>query len=132
MASSAYEIRFARHMEALRRFAAREGHCDVPYAHVEDVDGDEVALGRWTTYVRMRKRAGKIPASRIAQLSTVPGWTWEPRRPGPAPQSERNRLMRKLRAEGVSLSVLAERFGLSKQRVYQLTAGVKPADRNEP
>lgn len=127
MASSAYEIRFARHMEALRQFAAREGHCEVPYSHIERVGDDDVALGRWAAYIRMRRRAGKVSASRLAQFSMVPGWSWEPRRPGPPPQSDRNKMMRKLRAEGVSLSVIAERFGLSKQRVYQLTAGVKPA-----
>lgn len=129
MIRSAYESRFQQHLGALQNFVAREKHCNVPYSHVED----GLHLGRWVAYIRSRRRKdleGGGEASRVARkripdryveaLEMVPGWDWAARRPGPAPKTGRNAEIRELRRNGVSLGVIAETYGLSKQRVHQL------------
>lgn len=120
---SAYESRFNHNLGALRAYAMREGHCNVPYVHVEQVDGRDVALGRWVAYLRTRYRSGRMNASRVALLQTVPGWYWEVRKPGPKPKADRNGEIAMLRSQGVSLAAIAETYGISKQRVHQLTKG---------
>ena len=131
MTPTAYENRFTRHVAALRCFVQREGHCRVPYAHIEAYDGEQVALGRWTTYIRKRHQTGKLSEARVAMFAIIPGWAWESRKPGPPPQIARNREIKKLRESGLSLSAIAEAYGLSKQRIYQLTAGVKPTNKEQ-
>jgi hypothetical protein len=116
-----YEWRFARHLGALTAYVAREGHTNVPYAHRERCADDEVALGRWVAYVRSRARAGRLAPDQAAQLEAVPGWHWQRRRPGPAPQHARNAEIRELRAASISLGVIADTYGLSKQRIFQIT-----------
>lgn len=116
MAKSVYESRFETHLGALRTFALREGHCNVPYAHSEG----SIPLGRWVAYVRTRNRRGRLSDAHASALETVPGWSWEQRRPGPQPKTDRNEEIRMLRRSGVSLSVIAETYGLSKQRIHQL------------
>lgn len=117
---NAYQSRFDKNLEALRQYAMREGHCHVPYVHVEDHGGREVPLGRWVAYLRTRYRSGHLNASRAAALQGVPGWYWDVRKPGPKPKGERNAEIRMLRSQGVSLATLAETYGLSKQRIHQL------------
>lgn len=127
MAKSAYESRFEKHIGALQNFAVREGHCNVPYVHVED----GIQLGRWVAYVRSRRRKDLSGTSGhsghqllsdryVEALDRVPGWSWEARRPGPAPKTDRNAEIRALRKQGVSLGMIAETYGLSKQRIHQL------------
>lgn len=122
---SAYESRFNHNLGALRQYASREGNCDVPYAHIEQYDGRDVPLGRWVAYLRTRYRSGSLNASRAASLETVAGWYWDLRKPGPRPKSDRNEEIRMLRAQGVSLATIAETYGLSKQRIHQLTGKIK-------
>mgnify|MGYP006277571335 CR=1 FL=1 len=126
MSKTAYESRFDDHLGALQTFRIREGHCNVPYAHVEN----GIALGRWVAYVRSRYRKDMTgengPTRRLLSerhtqaLSLIPGWSWEARRPGPTPKHDRNAEIRELRNSGISLSVIAETYGLSKQRIHQL------------
>ena len=122
-----FESRFERHLGALRAFVAREGHTNVPYGHHELIGADDVHLGRWVAYVRSRERQGRLSGAQRAQLDQIPGWHWELRRPGPEPKRQRNTEIKNLRAQGVSLAVIAESYGLSKQRVYQISKGVAPA-----
>lgn len=129
MMRSAYESRFEQHLGALQNFVAREKHCNVPYSHVED----GIHLGRWVAYIRSRRRKDlalaeqgaktqrkRIPDRYVEALERVPGWDWAARRPGPTPKTDRNAEIRELRRNGVSLGVIAETYGLSKQRVHQL------------
>jgi hypothetical protein len=58
----------------LEGFAARNGHADVPYSHIE---GD-VALGVWVAKRRTEYRAGRLNHARVAALEALPGWTWDP------------------------------------------------------
>lgn len=120
MTRSAYESRFDRHVGALRTFVAREQHCNVPYAHIEAVGDEQVPLGRWVAYVRSRQRHGNLAHAQQVVLEAVPYWSWERRRPGPTAKAARNAEIRSLRAEKVSLAMIAETYGLSKQRVFQI------------
>lgn len=120
--SNVYSQRFTQRLDALRAYVAREGHPNVPLAHTEPgPDGRPIELGRWTAYLRSRHRKGILPPEQQAPLEQIPGWTWEIRRPGPKPLADRNTKIRDLRAEGLSLDAIAETYGLSKQRVHQLT-----------
>ena len=135
MPSQVFENRFDIHLRALRSFVARERHCNVPYSHIE---GD-VNLGRWVSYIRARRRKDlraktggssssvdrpeRVPAHHVQALESVYGWTWDARR-GPMPKTERNDEIRELYRSGVTLSVLAETYGLSKQRIHQICSGM--------
>jgi superfamily II DNA or RNA helicase len=64
-------------MRALRSFKAREGHCDVPYKHVEQ----SVNLGQWVAYARSHKARsvpGALSLERIRQLDAL-GFSWSVR-----------------------------------------------------
>lgn len=132
MPSPVIESRFELHLSALRSFVAREKHCSVPYSHVEG----GVQLGRWVSYIRARRRKDvkgwtsiggitvldrprRVPEHHVQALEAIPGWTWEARR-GPAPKTERNAEIRELYMSGATLGILAETYGLSKQRIHQI------------
>ena len=67
---------FARDWEegvaALTNFKAREGHCRVPYTHIEG----PVTLGRWVTKQRGKRNA--MPAERRQRLNAI-GFVWDSR-----------------------------------------------------
>jgi Helicase associated domain len=58
------------HLAALEKFKLREGHCAVPFRHVE---GD-LHLGRWVS--RQRKALATIVAERKARLDKI-GFEWD-------------------------------------------------------
>ncbi|MGW7317602.1 helicase associated domain-containing protein, partial [Streptomyces sp. NPDC054865] len=64
---------WAEHLEAARRFHAREGHLGVPRTHVEPLDGHEVRLGAWIA--NQRARAGSLAPDRAAALTAL-GMRW--------------------------------------------------------
>lgn len=112
--------RFERYIKALRQFSAREGHARVPAIHIEIVDGTEVNIGAYVGYLRQRKKKGHLPASRIQELESLPGWEWGPLRPGPATNTNRNAEILTMRREGSTLRQIADLFDLSRQRVHQI------------
>ena len=59
----------------LSRYCDREGHCDVPYRHVE---ADGRALGLWVGSQRTAHRRGALSAARAKQLDTL-GMIWDAR-----------------------------------------------------
>ena len=59
-------------LDALRAYAAREGHARVPAVHVE---GD-LRLGQWVLSQRADGRLGHLDPRRAAELEAIPGWTW--------------------------------------------------------
>ncbi len=65
-------------INALRRFANREGHSRIPVNHLED--GFE--LYKWVLHKRnlykRRKSDLTLNEERISQLESLPGWTWNP------------------------------------------------------
>ncbi len=134
------EIRFADRVVALRQFVDREGHCRVPARHVEVLEGKEIKLGSFVSYQRQRRRrledaichsTDTSASSRLSQtydkfverkevLETVPGWEWGPLHPGPAGKKTRNNEIRVAYGSGTTARELAQRFGLSRQRIHQL------------
>lgn len=118
--SNIYHQRFHQRLDALRAYANEHGHSSPPLAHIQPSPHGPIALGRWVAYLRASHRKGLLPPDRQAPLETLPGWTWEPRRPGPQPNLDRNTAVRDMRNQGASLDHIAEQFGLSKQRVHQL------------
>ncbi|GAA0287509.1 DEAD/DEAH box helicase [Streptomyces polychromogenes] len=64
---------WAGHLEAARRFHAREGHLRVPRTHVERVDGRELRLGSWIS--NQRSRAAALSPERVAALTAL-GMRW--------------------------------------------------------
>jgi superfamily II DNA or RNA helicase len=65
---SVWQANFA----ALRAFIAREGHAEVPVRYSED----GVALGTWVSRQRYARRRGRMAPARVAELESLPGWTW--------------------------------------------------------
>lgn len=113
--------RWERNYLALQKFVNREGHALVPASHTELYDGRNVPIGAWVGYMRQRYRAGSLTTDRISSLENLKGWTWGPLRPGPASNSQRDNEIIRLRSEGMSLQTIAERVGVSRQRVHQIS-----------
>jgi len=112
--------RFNITLTAINNFRIREGHCFIPAAHVEIVDGMATPLGAWVGYVRQRRRKGQLSKEKIEQLENIPGWQWGPLRPGPATNIDRNSRIIDLHHNGKSLRFIADEFNLSRQRVHQI------------
>lgn len=112
--------RFNTYKNALNQFVAREGHCNVPAAHVEILDAKEINLGAWVGYMRQRYKKGLLSQPRIEELQAISGWQWGPLKPGPATNTKRNSLIMDLRSSGQSLRQIADQFELSRQRVHQI------------
>jgi len=112
--------RFVMYIRALVQYRSREGHPDVPALHIEILDGQEVRLGAWVGYVRQRRRAGKLSEERVESLSYVIGWKWGPLKPGPRSDGERNSEIVSDRSAGSSLQQIADKHGLSRQRIHQI------------
>jgi superfamily II DNA or RNA helicase len=66
--------RWGTFYEALVKFAETNGHSRPPRSVV--VEGME--LGEWVKARRSEFNSGKLSASRIQQLESLPGWTWDP------------------------------------------------------
>ena len=63
---------FHASLEALRRFAKRQGHARVPFAHREG----EIPLGWWVDTQRQFRAHARLSRERARLLERVPGWTW--------------------------------------------------------
>jgi len=59
-------------IKLLKQFASREGHTNVPQKHSEDTK----RLGIRVSIVRQQRRTGKLNAQQIAELESLPGWSW--------------------------------------------------------
>ena len=117
--------RFNAYIKALQQFSTREGHCNVPAVHVENVDGTDITLGAWVGYVRQRRRKNQLSDDRAAAIQAVSGWQWGPLKPGPATDSSRNSEILQMRAAGSSLRQIADKFDLSRQRVHQIVKNIQ-------
>lgn len=115
-----FRTRWDHHYAALQQYTARAGTSRVASSHREDFDGSSVPIGAWASTQRQRHRLGFLPADRAVLLEQLPGWEWGPFRPGPPERRERNDEIRRLRAEGVTLAAIGERFGITRQRVLQI------------
>ena len=67
--SNVYAQRFHQRLDALRAYAARTGHSDVPLAHIEHTPNGPIELGEWVAYVRLRYRKHLLAPERVAPLA---------------------------------------------------------------
>lgn len=111
------QSRWKQSYEALIAFVEREGHSRVPAGHIE---GGAVLLGNWVAHQRQQYRRGCLAASRVEMLSALPGWEWGPLSRGPMRDIRRDSEMQRMRSDGLSLQQVADRFGVSRQRVHQI------------
>lgn len=114
------DTRWERNINALRAWTQNHDSPMAPIGATVTLDGDEVRVGSFVAYVRQRHRDGQLDDTRVAALESFPGWTWGALRPGPKGHAGRNEEIRRLRREGWTLTELAERFGMSRQRIHQI------------
>jgi hypothetical protein len=96
--------RFNTYLAALQQYITREGSAHVPAHHEESVDGGSVQLGTWIGYVRQRYKNNKLPVERVEILNNIPG----------------NAEIAELSTSGQSLTQIADRYNLSRQRIHQI------------
>jgi DNA-binding NarL/FixJ family response regulator len=114
------KTRFAMYLGALSQYIEREKHARVPSNHVELLNGKDVYLGTWVSYVRQRRRKNQLNSEFEAQLQSIPEWTWGPLRRGPKRKSERNERILEMRSTGHSITQISDEFNISRQRVHQI------------
>ena len=112
--------KWTRNIKALEIFVNENGHAKVPAVTRISVDGNEVSLGSWVSYLRVKYRAGTLSMEKHAQLENFPGWSWGPCKPGPLGDTQRDEAMLIARKAGRSLQSIADEYGLSRQRVHQI------------
>lgn len=112
--------RFNTYLAALQQYITSHGSAHVPANHEELLEGRSVQLGTWVGYVRQRYKNNKLSAERIEILNNIPGWTWGPLKPGPRPNTSRNAEIADLSTSGQSLTQIADRYNLSRQRIHQI------------
>ena len=106
-------------VEALEAYVGRTGTALVPVAY-RDENG--YRLGQWVTYIRNRHNMNPatIALDLKMRLEALPNWSWGPLAPGPSGKPDRNQAILERRREGVALSLIAQEFGISRQRVHQI------------
>jgi hypothetical protein len=72
--SGTHERRWRARLDALRRYAARNGTCAVP---PDLVVGCRMRLGQWVAAQKASQTAGRLPRPVAELLEQVPGWEWE-------------------------------------------------------
>ena len=116
--------RWKKHYTALVQYQNRYGDAMPPSGHTEFLpDGEEINLGNWVSYMRTRYKQNALSDERIRLLESLPTWEWGPVRPGPKSKNEvteRNEKIVESHKAGTSLSAIARRYGLSRQRVHQI------------
>jgi DNA-directed RNA polymerase sigma subunit (sigma70/sigma32) len=108
-------------LRGLTQFKEREGHSRVPLDHTEKVatpeGGEDVELGKFVRDLRASYRKGELQPYVIEQIEAL-DFQWSPR--GPRSDQSRNSEIRKMREDGKSLTEIAEHFGITRQRVFQI------------
>ena len=112
--------KWSRNIKALEIFVNTYGHAKVPAVTRIVVNENEVSLGSWVSYLRVKYRAGTLPSDKQAQLESFSGWSWGPCKPGPMGDTQRDEAMLSARKSGRSLQSIADEYGLSRQRVHQI------------
>lgn len=114
------KTKWQRNIGALQRFVAEHGHAKVPSTYVVDVGSEQIGLGTWVAYMRTKYRKQALNQEKISQLESLPGWLWNPGKPGPAGNPKRDEEIIRARRNGARLQKIAEDFDLSRQRVHQI------------
>ena len=121
-----HDERWRIHFWALMQYSSRYGDACPPTDHIEILDGKEIRLGNWVSYMRSRYHKGLLSDTRVRALESNQTWTWGPVRPGPkskAVVASRNEEIVALRKQGLSLREIGDKFDLTRQRVHQILNG---------
>ena len=70
-----YDSKWMEHLNQLKKFILREGHCKVPKNHLED----GYLLRNWCAHQKRRWREGRLSLRKIRMLEGVQGWVWSKR-----------------------------------------------------
>lgn len=119
------ETRWQEKYRALVEYSTREGHTRVPANYTEKTESGTILLGDWVSHQRNAKRKGLMSPAREQKLAGLPGWEWGPLKKGPRKNEQRAQEITELHEQGLSLSQIADRVGLSRQRVHQILKGNK-------
>jgi hypothetical protein len=115
---------FLTRVQMVAQYAQINGHADIPLNHdTRDVNGRRIALGRWASYIKSRYRAGLLTVEQAQAFEIVPSWDWEARTPGAKINVTMHREVHTYRGMRMSLQQIADRVGLSRQRVHQILKG---------
>ena len=112
--------RFSQYIRALQQYTSRKNNAEVSAQHIEILDNSEIRLGAWVSYMRQRRKNGKLPAAYVEELMKINGWTWGPLRRGPRKKNERNAKILEMRSTGHSITQISDAFNISRQRVHQI------------
>jgi hypothetical protein len=61
-------------LSCVKKFVTKHGHARIPRQYISP-DGHRT--GQWVAHRRRDYAAGRLSAERIAELESVPGWTWD-------------------------------------------------------
>lgn len=75
---AAKEEQYQTSLQAVAEFAYANGHCRPPHELSVDRNGTRINLSRWIISRRRDYAAGTLTQARIADLESLPGWTWDP------------------------------------------------------
>jgi hypothetical protein len=73
---NAWDAAWQHALRALQAYAEEHGTTRVPSSYAV---GD-IRLGQWAYHQRLSYRRGQLAPNRVAQLQTLPGWTWNAQR----------------------------------------------------
>jgi len=127
-----YDARWAVNVDGIKAWAAKNGSPMAPAgATIRLRDGRTANVGTFVAYARARHRKGLLDERRVRELSRIQGWTWDRLSPGPKGKESRNEEIRRLRAQGVTLAEIAEKFEMSRQRVHQIAPDAPEESKHE-
>jgi hypothetical protein len=112
--------KWSRNVDALKEYVSTNGHSKVPSTFLINFNGSMIGLGTWVAYMRTKYRNGTLQQEKIQILESLPGWVWNPGKPGPAGNPERDEEIIKQRESGAHLQKIADQYNLSRQRVHQI------------
>ena len=119
------QSKWSRNIDALNEYVSMNGHSKVPSMFVIKHKGSTIGLGTWVAYIRTKYRNGTLKQDKIQMLESIPGWVWNPGKPGPAGNPERDKEIIKQRESGAHLQFIADKYNLSRQRVHQIIERAK-------
>jgi hypothetical protein len=115
-----HETRWNTKYQLLLDYTTQHGNALVGTKYVHHTPTGEVPLGHWVSNQRVKYRAGKLSPERAALLAGLPGWNWGPLLRGRRSKPERDAQVRDLRTQGLSLAQIADRMGVTRQRIHQI------------
>ena len=115
---------FHTRVHMIETYARENGHTNIPLSHnTRGVAGERVAIGRWASYIKSRYRAGLLTVEQAQAFEHIPSWEGEARAPGAKMNVALHNDVHTLRSMRMSLQQIADRVGLSRQRVHQILKG---------